>query len=210
MDQGSVADTLEIEGSDLSEVLFEVSPDCVMLIAPDGRLARMNARGQEALEIVDFDQYVGAPWAELWPIASRREVREAVGRARAGETAHFQAFCPTARGTPKWWDVSLAPVHAEGGRLSVLLAICREVKEAAATGQALITVVDGGIISGWSPEAHAMFGWSADEAIGQRMEMIAPESQRELSRAWFDSLLAARNIENLGCALRGPAIRRTG
>ena len=51
-------------------------------------------------------------------------------RAVGGEVSSFQAYCPTAKGTPKWWEVTVSPVRdADGGRVVRLLSVSRDITE---------------------------------------------------------------------------------
>jgi PAS domain S-box-containing protein len=114
---------------EFSRTVLESSPDCVKVLDSEGRLQFMNANGRCLMEIDDFEQLRGQLWWNLWPPAEAPMVREAVEKARHGEAAHFQAFRPTAKGTPKWWDVIVAPVPDEpgdrGGRR--LISVSRDV-----------------------------------------------------------------------------------
>src|SRR5690606_5107526 len=44
-----------------------------------------------------------------------------------GETAQFTAFCPTAKGTPKWWDVMVSPVITVGESIQQLISVSRDI-----------------------------------------------------------------------------------
>jgi two-component sensor histidine kinase len=50
-----------------------------------------------------------------------------VARALSGGVARFSADCPTAKGTPKHWDVIVSPVHGSAGEITHLLSISRDV-----------------------------------------------------------------------------------
>ncbi|WP_426194424.1 hybrid sensor histidine kinase/response regulator [Massilia sp. DWR3-1-1] len=106
---------------------FEQSPDCIKLIAPDGNLLAMNRNGQSALEIDDVGQFYGTSWANLWPEAARPTVLAAIAGALTGRVERFDALCPTARGTLRWWDVVLTPMLAADGTVERLLAVSRDM-----------------------------------------------------------------------------------
>ena len=117
--------------SDTSDVfvmaLLDSSPDCIKLVERDGTLSYMNPNGQCAMEIDDFNMVAGAPWASLWPQASRDEIAASVHAALDGKTSRIEAFCPTARGTPRWWDVSVSPVLAPDGSVARVLSVSRDI-----------------------------------------------------------------------------------
>lgn len=119
---------LEALSIDTLIAVFETSDDCVKLIDVDGRVVWMNGNGIERLEIDDFAAVKGCPWADFWPEEGRHEVLSAT-RPLVSDASRFSAFCPTARGTPKWWDVTVNPVSDGAGRPFGFLAISRDVTE---------------------------------------------------------------------------------
>ena len=107
--------------------IFEGTPDCVKLLDLDGRLLSMNRNGQCAMEIEDFGALQGMHWAALWPEETRPAIYQALKAAREGGTGHFSAFCPTAKGTPKWWDVKVSAMPGSDPGAGCLLSISRDV-----------------------------------------------------------------------------------
>ncbi|QJE01211.1 PAS domain S-box protein [Massilia forsythiae] len=107
--------------------LFEGSPDCVKLLSLDGCLLAMNKNGQCAMEIDDFSNVAGAAWTAFWPQESRAAIEDAIATAVRGGSGHVKAFCPTARGTPKWWDVTMMQVIGVDGEAGNLLAVSRDI-----------------------------------------------------------------------------------
>ena len=124
------------ETSILKSVL-DASPDCIKVIELDGTLSFMNANGICAMEIAGFDVVAGAEWAMLWPEENQDAVLAAVRAAGRGEATRFEAYCPTAKGSPRWWDVSVAPVPGPDGRPSRLMSISRDVTDRVQHRQAI-------------------------------------------------------------------------
>ncbi|MDB5721716.1 MAG: hypothetical protein JWP15_2334 [Alphaproteobacteria bacterium] len=110
--------------------LLDQSVDCIKLIGPDGLVQYMNRNGLCAMEIDDFRMVEGRPWAELWPEEARPNIIEALARAASGSAARFSAFCPTAKGNPRWWDVSVSHVADEAGASIGYLSVSRDVTDA--------------------------------------------------------------------------------
>ena len=109
--------------------MFENSPDCLKIIDLDGRVLEVNESGCRLMEVDDAAALRGAAWADLWPATNRETIREAVAAARAGQVGRFQGFCPTMKGTPKYWDVSVAGVPGADGRPFRLIGVSRDVTE---------------------------------------------------------------------------------
>jgi signal transduction histidine kinase/DNA-binding response OmpR family regulator len=91
------------------------STDCIKILRRDGTLEFMNANGIRLMEIDDFAPMKGKSWSALWPEESRYLLTDAIENARQGHHSRFEALCPTAKGTPKYWDVSVSPVNGPGG-----------------------------------------------------------------------------------------------
>ena len=115
--------------ADIGAVIFESSNDCVKVLDPDGLLLSMNKNGQCVMEIDDFRSVAGHAWASLWPPESGGAIKHALAEARAGRTGHFEAFCPTAKSTPKWWDVIVSPVLGADGGIEKILSISRDITD---------------------------------------------------------------------------------
>ncbi len=123
------ADSLVAHGDTMTYAwLFESSPDCVKILELDGCVRSMNPRGMYCMEIDRFSDIAGELWPGFWPEQSRALVSAALATAAAGGTGHFNAFCPTAKGTPRWWDVMVTPILGAGG-VEGLLAVSRDVTE---------------------------------------------------------------------------------
>ncbi len=107
--------------------VLEASTDCIKVVERDGTLSFMNGNGQRAMEIEDFCTVAGREWATLWPLEARDQIGAAVAEALAGAPARFEAFCPTAKGAPRWWDVSVAPIPDLDNRPARVVAISRDI-----------------------------------------------------------------------------------
>ena len=110
--------------------LFESSPDCVKLLDAQGRILAMNLNGLCAMQIDDFSLVQDRQWATLWPADSQDLVRRALDQASAGAVGYFRAFCPTAKGAPRWWDVTVTTLLARSDMPRQILAVSRDVTEA--------------------------------------------------------------------------------
>ena len=119
------------------ELLFESSADCVKVLDSEGRLMRMNRNGQCLMEIDAFEAVEGATWIDFWPEQTRGVIHLEIEKARKGGIGRFSAFCPTAKGTPKYWDVSITPILAIDGTQEGLLSVSRDVTSLQQTVNAL-------------------------------------------------------------------------
>jgi formate hydrogenlyase transcriptional activator len=123
--------------------MIEGSLDCIKVLDLDGRLVSMNAGGMQALDICDFGPFRNSSWPDMWPDASRPIVREAVQTARNAGVGRFVGFCPTANGTPKWWDVVVSAILNREGRPDRLLAVSRDITERKRTERVFEAITEG-------------------------------------------------------------------
>lgn len=107
--------------------LIEASPDCLKVLDTDGRLLRMNGMGLCLMEIDDIQPFVGADWPSFWPGEGEQMARSAVEEALNGMPAGFLGPCPTAKGSPKWWDVRVFPVFDVNQRVVRLVSVSRDI-----------------------------------------------------------------------------------
>jgi len=107
--------------------ILESAPDCIITLDLDGRLLSMNTPGARLMEIDDFSSFDGVDWLDFWQGADREAAIAAVETAKTGKTGRFQGFSPTAKETPKWWDVIVAPIRNPQGRVVKLLATSRDI-----------------------------------------------------------------------------------
>ncbi|QNP44560.1 GGDEF domain-containing protein (plasmid) [Sphingomonas daechungensis] len=107
--------------------VLEASADCIKIIGLDGCIKLMNTPGQRALDLDTFEQVRGKKWVDMWPRESRAALRRAMDEARDGRVARFTGYCPTLQRTRKWWDVVVTPMFNDGGDITNLLAISRDI-----------------------------------------------------------------------------------
>lgn len=122
--------------------VLDQSVDCVKLIGLGGEVQYMNSNGLCAMEIDDLGSVRGLNWADLWPVEAREQIRNSLIASSAGTTTRFRAFCPTAKGTPKWWDVTVSPVTDADGNHAGHLSISRDVTDNHAAREALEIATD--------------------------------------------------------------------
>ena len=113
---------------EFSRTVLQSSPDCVKVLDKDGFIFFMNTNGLCQMEIDDFNNIKNKPWWEIWGEENKPVVTAAVSSALAGKTVQFQAYCPTAKGTPKWWDVVVTPLF-NAGTITQLISVSRDITD---------------------------------------------------------------------------------
>ena len=127
LDVPSLAHSFTSASNEMLAAILDQSADCIKVIGPHGSLDYMNRNGRCAMGIDDFSTVAGKDWWDLWPEESRETVRQSIATARDEGSARFEAFCPTAKGEPRWWDVTVSPLRDATGELRGLISISRDV-----------------------------------------------------------------------------------
>jgi len=126
-DLSGLAPTFASATNEMLSAILDQSADCIKIISSQGTVEYMNRNGQCAMEIDDFCAVAGQPWTSLWPDEARAQIEHALEKARSGQQARFEAFCPTAKGTPRWWEVSVSSLRRPDGGSEGYITTSRDV-----------------------------------------------------------------------------------
>jgi PAS domain S-box-containing protein len=203
-------DSARSADTDASEQLLEAMPDAVVVVAPDGRIVRVN-QAAEALSGYSRDELVGMPVEDLVPeglrgahAAHRVSYQDAPAVRRMG--THLDIRFRRRDGSEFAADIALSPVATEGVQV---VASVRDITERKRAEEELLRaqesfrlVVEGvhdyaifmldpdGRIRSWSPGAARLKGYAADEIIGRHFsvfytaeDIAAGKPARELQTA---------------------------
>lgn len=125
------------ESEAFNHSVFESSADCIKVLDLDGYVLSMNGPGRCLMEVEDCTPLVGTDWIQFWQDADQMNAAQAVKTAKTGGTGQFSGYCPTLKGTPKWWDVVVTPVLDVLGKPKQLLVVSRDISARKQTEQAL-------------------------------------------------------------------------
>jgi PAS domain S-box-containing protein len=123
-----------------AETWLSISDDCIKVLDLDGRLLSLNDGGRTLLEVEDPGDLVGRPWQSFWKAPARELATEAVAAAGRGERRHFRGAADTLKGTPKYWDVEVAPIAGPDGQPIRILVISRDVSQEQRNEQRLLEI----------------------------------------------------------------------
>ncbi len=112
----------------LAQMIIEGSQDCIKVLDVEGQLLYMNRGGQRTMEIEDFSQCHMSEWISFWTDGGREQAKEALAVAQSGQEVLFEGPCRTAKGTLKWWEVTITPFWDEQ-HVMHFLAISRDITD---------------------------------------------------------------------------------
>jgi PAS domain S-box-containing protein len=79
-----------------------------------------------------------------------------------------------------------------------------------AVGDAIVVCDAGGAIIHWNPGAERIFGFSQAEALGQSLDLIIPERQRDRHWEGYHHTMATGQTRYATNVLRVPALHKDG
>jgi PAS domain-containing protein len=85
-----------------------------------------NPNGLRVMEIDDERDILGKNWLAFWRGNIQDTAINALENAKKGELAKFEGYCPTFKGSMKYWEVSIAPLYDDYGDILWLLVISRD------------------------------------------------------------------------------------
>jgi len=113
--------------------VLDASGDCIKVLTLKGELVFMNEGGKRVMEVDDFDTVRGCAWEGFWEGPGRQEAEKALAAAREGRVGNFQGTASTAKGTRKFWDVTVTCIPGINGHPDQILSISRDITTAKET-----------------------------------------------------------------------------
>jgi PAS domain S-box-containing protein len=208
--------------------IIDNSPNLISLKDSDGRFLLVN-REFERLTGISRDQIIGKTDDELSKLreagalwTNDREV------PRSGEMVVLEELATTDQG-PRWSAVQRFPIVDRDGRIYATAHITTDVTARKRAEEqlrlaenqsrlvldssldAVITIDASDAITGWSKSAEDIFGWSCEEAVGNRMaDTIIPTQYREAHLRGLKHFLATGEGRILNRRIEISALHRAG
>ena len=173
-----------------------------MLGYPSGR-ALVDAPPREVLEKFEVLDPEGRPFP-LDELPGRRALR---GEEGTEEVVRFRV---RATGEERWSVINAAPVFRETGEIRMVVNIFRDITEMrrseadrawlAAIVESSDDVIIGktldGIITSWNRGAQKIYGYSADEAVGQPISMLVPPERPDEIPRIMESVRRGEKVDH--------------
>ncbi len=157
------------------------------------------------------DEILGEPILRLIPPELHQEEAHILAKLRAGERIdHYETIRMKKNGQRFPVSVTISPVKDDTGRVIGASKIARDISDRAKTDESrfrLAAVVDSaddaiiskdlnGIINTWNDGARRMFGYTADEMIGQSILRLIPVELHYEEAAILSRLRAGERVDH--------------
>ena len=191
--------------------------DCMSGLTLDGRLMWMSDNGQRLMEVCDFAALRGGDWCSFWDAGGlRAQAEAALATARAGGTGRFVGFCPTAAGTPRWWDVAVTAIPGHDGRAEQLLAVSQDVTEQRAADEAtrgvaqrLQLALDCSAVVLFQQDLELRYTWIYNPVLGFEAQQVVGKQDSDLMERAADAATTEalkREVIRTGVGLRHETV----
>lgn len=218
------------EARDRLAAIVTASDDAIIGETMNGVITDWN-RGAEAIFGYAAEEMIGETTAALLPAGHEGETLALLERIKRGERIeHYET--QRRRRDGEIIDVSLtvSPVFDGAGRLLGVAKVGRDITTAKRARTALMeseehlrsvldTAPDGmividsrGVMRSFSSTAERLFGYTAEEIIGQNVSILMPSPYRELHDSYLDRYCATgeRHIIGIGIGRVVVGLRRDG
>ena len=116
-----------LEATAFLKSVLDASQDCIKVLTLGGDLIYMNEGGKVVMEVDDFEVIRGCAWSGFWEGGGRAVADSALEAARSGRVGNFQGSARTAKGTEKYWDVTVTRIPGRDGLEDRILSISRDI-----------------------------------------------------------------------------------
>ena len=193
-------------------LLIDAAADAIVVTKRDGRIVLVNTQ-TEKLFGYPLQELVGRRVEVLIPQRVRRRFvkNRQLGPSRRGEqitSASVELYGLRKDGTEFPIDVIFSPVEASGEvlvassirdiskrkraeeRVSHLAAIVE------ASDDAIIAASLDGKITSWNPGAERLYGYKAEEVIGQPLSLLVPAGRADETARFTKALLRGEHVDH--------------
>ncbi|MDX2271982.1 MAG: GAF domain-containing protein [Cyanobacteriota bacterium] len=185
---------------ELNRRILESSPFCIKVLDLEGRICSVSDIGLILMELEDLAPCLGSIWMDWWQGEDREAAYAAAAAAKAGGVGRFTGFCPTAKGTPKWWENLITALRNSEGELEGLLCCSRDITEVWKLEADLRMAQQVAHVGSWSfdPQTLAL-AWSDEQyrIFGQDPKQYHPAFPEVLDRYHPDDQMRVRQTLEL-------------
>lgn len=181
------------EPSGFFAAVVETSDDAIVTKDLNGIITSWNKSAERLFGYTE-KEVIGKSVSILIPEDRRDEEPAILSRLRSGERIdHYETVRQRKDGTPIEISITVSPVKDSSGRIIGASKIAREVgtrKKAENSNRYFAAVVESsddaivtknldGIITSWNKGAQAIFGYTAEEAVGQPVTILMPPDRQD-------------------------------
>jgi PAS domain S-box-containing protein len=109
--------------------IIDTEPECVKVVAPDGKLIEMNGAGLAMLQADSLQAVADKSVLDFVPPNHRKPFLELHQKVMNGESGELQFEVVGLKGRRRWLETRAAPLRGSDGRVEALLGVTRDITE---------------------------------------------------------------------------------
>lgn len=119
----------KLPADELIDSLQESETYSVKVLDMDATILSFNDSGYKNMEVDDPKSILGKNWLSFWKDDAGPKAKAALSKARKGHIGYFEGQRVTAKGTPKWWEVTVVPLKNDVHEVQWILVMSRDTTE---------------------------------------------------------------------------------
>jgi len=201
------------------KAIIESSEDAIIAHDLDGTITLWNPAAERLLGY-SADAAIGRPTLMLFPADRHAEEIEVLKRVWGGEPVpHFETALATANGHHIDVSLTVSPILDASGAVVGASTIARDIRGRKAgelaqlhlaaiiesSEDAIVSKDLNGIVTSWNTSAERLFGFTADEMIGQSITRIIPTERLAEETFVLAQVRAGRRVEHFETVRQGKS-----
>jgi len=205
----------ELESARLAAIVAS-SDDAIVSKTLYGTITSWNA-GATSIFGYEADEMIGQPITRIIPPELHAEERQILMRLQRGERLqHYETIRIAKDGRRVDISLTVSPLVDNSGKVVGASKVARDISESKAAQRALresaarlrtlietaavgIVLIDArGVVRIFNPACEKMFGYSADEVIGENVKMLMPQPYRDEHDRYIANYLGTRQPKIIG------------
>jgi PAS domain S-box-containing protein len=196
--------------------IVDSADDAIVSKTLDGVITSWNGAAERLFGWTAAEA-VGQSILLIIPPDRRAEEETVLARIRAGQRVdHFDTIRRAKDGRLVEVSITVSPIVDDAGRVVGASKIARDIRErrqseivrarlaalVESSDDAIVSKTLDGVITSWNPAAERIFGWTAEEAVGQSIMLIIPDDRRLEEETVLARIRAGQRVDHFDTVRR--------
>ncbi|MFY8274860.1 EAL and GGDEF domain-containing protein [Pseudoalteromonas sp. SSDWG2] len=192
------------------KLIIDAATDAIISKTLDGIVTSWN-KGAERLFGYSAEEMIGQPLLKIFPPDRVYEESQILADIADGKTVeHFKTVRMHQQGYPIHISANISPIFDDNGKVIGVSKIARDITKqveleeksklleaiVAYSDDAIVSKTLDGIVTSWNNGAERIFGYPANEIIGQSVLILFPEDRKEEEAFLISEITAGKSVNH--------------